>query len=420
MEKLSEELEKTIIDEYTNTEIKSKEIENKYNLNRHYFLKLLKKYNILLKDHRIKLNENYFETINSSSKAYYLGFIAGDGSLRYNKVHNAYTLTISLHTKDIDILEKFKKDLDSEHKINTIQRLDKRFNVMRDNCYISISNNKLCTDLIKNGIKIEKSSDLSIPSCITDELMPHFIRGLSDSDGGWHFKSNDATWGFVSSILSFSEEVKKIIMKNCNLDFIHSYPNAKNEEKITCWRFQWGGNIQCKRIYDYLYSNGGPWLDRKYKLSTDYFNNVEITCPDMKYIRSLKMEHSYSKYMNNVCRCDICKLCNRIYGRYSRLGIHLVTTFITEMSIKHLDDYKKVTKSNQFYKIIDDEIRIRKLTERIETNTNFDSKSFGNRKKTKKKENESLKERGRILMEIKELPKPKEPSYLNQLLGFKS
>lgn len=417
---ITEELEKTIINEYVNTEIKSKEIENKYNLNRYYFLKILKKYNISLKDHRIKVNENYFETIDTPAKAYYLGFIAGDGTLRYNEKHNSYMLTIKLHIKDIDILEKFKKDLDSDHKINTTRELDKRFDVMRDPCYITIANNKLCTDLIKNGIKIKKSSDLSIPSCITDKLMPHFIRGLSDSDGGWHVRKNDISWGFVSSLSSFLEEIKTILIKNCNLDVVASFPASKNNEIITSWKFRYGGNIQCKRIYDYLYSDGGPWLNRKYEISTDYFNNVDVTCPDIKYIRSLKMEHSYSKYLNNVCRCDICKLCNRIYGRYSRLGIHLVTTFITEMSIKHLDDYKKVTKSNQFYKIIDDEIRIRKLTERIETNTNFDSKSFDNRKKTKKKENEALKERGRILMEIKELPKPKESSLLNQLLGFKS
>ncbi len=417
---ITEELEKTIINEYINTEIKSKEIENKYNLNRYYFLKILKKYNVLLKDHRIKVNENYFEIIDTPAKAYYLGFIAGDGCLRYNEKHNSYMLTIKLNTKDIDILEKFKKDLDSDHKINTTKELDKRFDVMRNSCYITIANNKLCTDLIKNGIKIKKSSDLSVPSCITDKLMPHFIRGLSDSDGGWHVRKNDISWGFVASVSSFLEEIKNILIKNCNLDVVASFPASKNNEIITSWKFRYGGNIQCKRIYDYLYSDGGPWLNRKYEISTDYFNNVDVTCPDIKYIRSLKMEHSYSKYLNDVCRCDICKLCNRIYGRYGRLGIHLVTTFITEMSIKHLDDYKKVTKSNQFYKIIDDEIRIRKLTERIETNTNFDSKSFDNRKKTKKKENEALKERGRILMEIKELPKPKEPSLLNQLLGFKS
>jgi len=50
-------------------------------------------------------NHNFFETIDTEEKAYWLGFIAADGGL----ASNIYRLTIGLNQKDQNHLEKLLK-----------------------------------------------------------------------------------------------------------------------------------------------------------------------------------------------------------------------------------------------------------------------------------------------------------------------
>ena len=58
----------------------------------------------------LKFDINYFDNINSFKKAYWLGFLSADGSLKNNKVQ--------ICLSDKDHIEKFKEDLKSEHKIS--------------------------------------------------------------------------------------------------------------------------------------------------------------------------------------------------------------------------------------------------------------------------------------------------------------
>ncbi len=50
-------------------------------------------------------NENYFETIDSEDKAYFLGFIFADGCVTNDSKKYRYQLTLKLHSKDVGILE---------------------------------------------------------------------------------------------------------------------------------------------------------------------------------------------------------------------------------------------------------------------------------------------------------------------------
>ena len=59
------------------------------------------------------INEDYFDVIDNQDKAYWLGFIAADG---YNREDRGY-IEFRLHKQDIDILNKFKQCLSSNHNI---------------------------------------------------------------------------------------------------------------------------------------------------------------------------------------------------------------------------------------------------------------------------------------------------------------
>lgn len=265
--KLTEEKELKMCEEYLNPEIREIDLVEKYGVSIWYLTDCRKRHNISrrpkIKVHCISFNENYFENIDSSDKAYHLGFITGDAFIAKDKNLVSFTLNI----RDIDYLEKLKQNLDSEHTITKSSIFDKRTNKYYDRCQLEISREKFYNDLIRY-VGPNKSKELSIPK-IENRFMNHYLRGLIDSDGGFMVKTGNQLYlSIVSSVYSYLEEVQNILIEKCNLSKSKIFKNKG------CWEITWGGNVQCKRIYDYLYSDGGPWLERKYKLTTDHFNNI--------------------------------------------------------------------------------------------------------------------------------------------------
>lgn len=129
---------------------------------------------------------------------------------------------------------------------------------------------KLRNDIIKNGVTPNKSKELSLPN-LPDNLMKHYIRGYFDGNGCWTIKNlNTLSFSLISSVESFSYDLRNYLKVKCDLktDVVISTHNNAHA-------FIYCGNIQTRRIYDYLYGDGGPWLDRKYIKSTDHFRKYE-------------------------------------------------------------------------------------------------------------------------------------------------
>lgn len=222
MTTITSDLEQQLINDYLTSNLKTRDIIEKYKIDDIKFQNIRQKYGNPYRDpklNKIQLNEDYFESIDTPAKAYYLGFIAGDGYLRYREKMNIYILRIELHVKDVDILEKFKKDLESEHTITLSKRFDKKFQVERESCIIEISNEKLCTDIIKNGVGMNKSKELDLPK-MSDYLMRYYIRGLTDSDGSWFIRSNkeEITFSICSPIYEYLKKVQLFLIEKCELD----------------------------------------------------------------------------------------------------------------------------------------------------------------------------------------------------------
>lgn len=215
------------------------------------------------------LDENYFENIDVPSKAYWLGFIAADGCLSKDEMKPR--MSIGLSAKDISHLEKLKVDLQYSGKISVCNTLHTVTNKYYETCAICIWRPKLRNDIIKHGVTPNKSKELSLPN-LPDNLMRHYIRGYFDGDGCWTIKnSNTMSFSLISSVESFSYDLRNYLKVKCDLKtdvVISTHNNA--------YAFIYCGNTQCKRIYDYLYEDGGPWLDRKYKKSTEHFCNHEL------------------------------------------------------------------------------------------------------------------------------------------------
>jgi hypothetical protein len=115
------------------------------------------------------------------------------------------------------------------------------------------------------GVKTGKEF---IPSCITDELFPHFLRGVIDGDGWWTIHNKDYEYihcGICCSNASFLVTIwgrlqRLGIVSEGNLNEDHS-PNRLTR----FFRLQFG-HEDSQRIGDYIYKDAEIKLDRKYNI----------------------------------------------------------------------------------------------------------------------------------------------------------
>lgn len=153
------------------------------------------------------LNQNYFDDIDSSQKAYFLGFLWADG---HNNIKHNHVM-IRLAEKDICMLEKFKTWLNAKHPIYTYQRKGYR----KDFRYVhfNIKNQHLSQSLLRLGMVQNKTRYPVLPK-IKSGFQRDFIRGFFDGDGCWYVRKGvgrfQGSISFAGNI-SFLKEIAAMI-----------------------------------------------------------------------------------------------------------------------------------------------------------------------------------------------------------------
>lgn len=129
-------------------------------------------------------NKDYFKKIDTSEKAYWLGFLYADGCItRFyrNEKLKSMSLELTLQDEDCNHLIKFKNALESnvpiQHKVIRNKYKSDR---------IVINCTSMCRDLIELGCTPVKSLTLEFPNnnILPDKYLRDFIRGYFDGDGG--------------------------------------------------------------------------------------------------------------------------------------------------------------------------------------------------------------------------------------------
>ncbi|MEG1494711.1 MAG: hypothetical protein RR406_00205 [Bacilli bacterium] len=142
------------------------------------------KYNIYEKkytrDKTNYVNEDYFNKINTSDKAYFLGFIMADGNM-YQRSNGKYQFSIKIKSSDKDILLKFAQAIDFNIEKIT-ERNETRNETITRCAEIKIYNQTFCENLIKQGVIPRKTGKEYIPN-ISSKYLKDFIRGYIDGDG---------------------------------------------------------------------------------------------------------------------------------------------------------------------------------------------------------------------------------------------
>lgn len=217
------------------------------------------------------INENYFENIDTPEKAYWLGFIFGDGCLTPER----NCLQITLKRGDRGHLEKFLKAIGSNHPIKDFVSKGGK---APGNPYskVAICNKKMALDLIAHNVIHRKTYNLVWPKTLKLEYESHFIRGKFDSDGCICVTNPKKFYFSITSFFSFLGELKSKIESNLDINCLVS--EFYKEEKSSAGNLWVAGNRQIIKMLDWIYSeHGGAFLDRKYekyRIALEYYKSI--------------------------------------------------------------------------------------------------------------------------------------------------
>lgn len=226
------------------------------------------------KRRQYKINEHYFDKIDTPNKAYILGFLYADGSNCMSKG----TITMSLEEKDKNILEQIRNEIGSERPLEFLDYSNKHdFGYTYKNQYrLLLFSSYMCKTLEAIGMVPNKSLSVKFPM-LTDELNRHFIRGLFDGDGSIcraQYKNRQSYQHTltITSTLMVCEKLVDIIETVLDIN-CHIY-DASNHNGITKV-FNISGKNQIKKFMDWIYDGADLKLQRKYDRYIQYFYSDE-------------------------------------------------------------------------------------------------------------------------------------------------
>lgn len=227
----------------------------------------------------LSYDHNFFKIPNILN-SYWAGFIAADGC-----VHKTNALSIGLGEKDKYLLDRFKKDIGSNHRIHKIS--GKNHTILGKGCVVGNTyiftigggKNTFMKDLYNNwNITPQKTHTLQPPNITDPKHIAAYICGYFDGDG-WvsRYKTNT-----VCNNIKYYYQCFKMGFCSSNPDILVW---IQNQLKIMLPDLPWKGRLQrSRKLYMLIYThNKGrkihqylkkiidiPRLDRKWEV--DYEN----------------------------------------------------------------------------------------------------------------------------------------------------
>ncbi len=215
-------------------------------------------------------NDNYFDNIDTPDKAYWLGFLWGDGYI----TSSLKTVGVSLKESDKTHLEKLKTCVEYSGEIKTYNITSGYSTVLEDGsrrkfCRLVLNSSHMVEQLMDKGFQLNKSLIMERPKddAIPKDLIKHFLRGIFDANGSLCKSTNRKTLKHIWYI----HIVGTVDIINLFKDFyqLSSYPKLY-QRKAECpvYDMRWVIGTKNISLIQRLYegSNNTNRLNRKYDL----------------------------------------------------------------------------------------------------------------------------------------------------------
>lgn len=193
-------------------------------------------------------NENYLDDLDDHKKAYILGLFYAD-ACNHVKVGK---ISISLHYKDVQLLEDIKKCFDYEGPLYK----DKT------NVKLMMHSKHLSKKLESYGMVARKSLVLEYPTrdIIHLEYENSFVLGVLDGDGTVYNSRDRCTIGFSGSY-SMMRGIQDYFLRTCDIDIkkVHSIKSI--------FTISFSKREDIEKIRNVLYKDSSLFLERKKKIA---------------------------------------------------------------------------------------------------------------------------------------------------------
>lgn len=258
-----------IVKDIEKSELTYKEVCDKHSIGYYVYRRIMEEYNMPRKISKRKssniIDHSFFKVIDSEEKAYWLGFLYADGCIFRQGEY--YTVILDLSYIDESHLYKFKKSISTSYgPKNYINKS----NV--SHCRMECCSKQMFYDLIDLGCVEKKTLVLDFPTNkqVPDYLIHHFMRGYFDGDGtiNSHKEVGNKKDQVRFQILGTEKFIKGYlkVLSNIEVGKNTTLQDTKNIKTI-----QIGGNVQSKKLFDFLYKDATMYLDRKYEKYIQYF-----------------------------------------------------------------------------------------------------------------------------------------------------
>ena len=230
-----------------------------------YVYDQFKKLNLPLRNDKDKnkkyyCNSSFFKELNTEEKAYWFGFILGDGYISSSS-KSSNKLGISLQDCDYEHLLKFNKAIQGNYPIKHYLTTN-GYKINSPYCRIVIVDDNITNDLISHGCIKNKTNKIKPPENLDYKLRRHFIRGYLDANGCISISKGKS----YSIKITGTNEILNWIMNHLIEEKIlsHSYHFYKRKEDQIVSNFEFGGNYLSLKFLNYIYEDATVWLDRKH------------------------------------------------------------------------------------------------------------------------------------------------------------
>ncbi len=206
------------------------------------------------------LDEAFFDTWNEKS-AYLLGYLEADGYFVKNR-NSTITIRFGTTKKDLKFLKQLRTLITSNAKIYFSKVKLKGYSKIHECSGFCLTSERWARKLDGN-YRTQR-----IPECITEELIPHYIRGYFDGDGCiGKFKNNTGKKKYYSSFVFSSLELANnfgIALQKL-IGTKEPIPAYKKKD-FNVWQISLTRPRTAKLMY-ILYSQATIYLERKQKLA---------------------------------------------------------------------------------------------------------------------------------------------------------
>lgn len=263
-----------IVNQYTNG-VSMKRLAQQYQISEQRIRKILVTNNVKIRTtselkRKYTFNEHYFDEIDTKDKAYWLGFIYADGFILKNRIMKRGSDSLGITLGETEPLEKFNESICSNRPIYHF--IQNGYCENSDKYRLVFKSDHMVSMLEKWGCVSRKTFDLTFPKFLSQELIPHFVRGYFDGDGSVFYhntKTKTNTYVNLGVTICGTQSFLEDFADACGLDKHLVYKDFRKE--TDCWNIRLASNIRCLEMYHLMYKDAKELcLSRKRKKFEDF------------------------------------------------------------------------------------------------------------------------------------------------------